>query len=200
MRNRLFCSIMAQKNPYNFNLSFLPNPCDALYQDDVEISKLPHIQELVELPQDMEDQISGDFNLDFVLFKIFDNSLAFVKTGLLCFKIKYFKLFKSVCGTCKQFRQEKLGYSTWYANRMIQAARVVMTLVAAGFEVLPRNEVQCRSLRSCCESEDDLVPAWRSVVENIESHKITAKSIRGHLKPEEECDSFLAKLGNTHIN
>ena len=42
-----------------------------------------------------------------------------MKTGLLCFKIKYFKLFKSVCGTCKQFRQEKLGYSTWYANRMI---------------------------------------------------------------------------------
>ena len=177
---------MPQKNPYSFNLSFLPNPCDALYQDDVEISKSAHVQELVQLAHDLEDQLSGDFNLDFLLFQIADNSLAFVKTGLLFFKIKYFKLFKSVCGTFKQFCQEKLGYSVWQVNNQIKAARVVMTLVAAGFDQFPKNELQCRTLRSCCENEEELVLAWQSVVDNIEQHKITAKSIRAHLKPEEE--------------
>ena len=109
---------MPQKNPYGFDRSFLPNPCDALYQD-AEISKLPHIQELVELAQGMEDQLSGDFDLDFLLFQIADNSLAFVKSGLIFFKIKALRLYSGVCGTFKQFCAQKLGYSTWYVNRII---------------------------------------------------------------------------------
>ena len=63
-----------------------------------------------------------------------------------------------------------------------------MTLVAGGCQILPKNEAQCRSLRSCCETEDDLVSAWRSVTKNIEPHKITAKSIKAHLKPDEESE------------
>ena len=179
---------MTQQNPYSFDRSFLPNPCDALYQDDVEISKSPQIQELVQLAYDLEDRLSGDFNLDFLLFQIFDNSLAFVKTGLIMFKIKSLKLYSGISGTFKQFCQEKLGYSVWQVNRGIQAARVVMTLVAAGFDQVPKNEAQCRTLRSCCENEEELVLAWQSVVDNIEPHKITAKSIKAHLKPEQECE------------
>ena len=177
---------MTQQNPYSFDRSFLPNPCDALYQDDVEISELPHIQELVQLAFDLEDQLSGDFNLEFLMFQIADNSLAFVKSGLIYFKIKALKLYSGVCKTFKQFCNEKLGYSVWQVNNQIKASRVVMTLVAAGFEQLPKNELQCRTLRSCCESEEELVQAWQSVVDNIEPHKITAKTIRNHLKPEEE--------------
>ncbi len=130
---------MPQKNPYSFNRGFLPNPCDALYQDDVQISKSPHIQEFVQLAHDLEDEISGGFNLDFLMFQVADNSLAFAKSGLIFFKIKSLKLYSGVCKTFKQFCNEKLGYSTWYINRMIQASRVMMTLVASNCEILPRN-------------------------------------------------------------
>ena len=53
--------------------------------------------------------------------------------------------------------------------------------------MLPRCEAQCRELMVCAEG--DLVKAWQSVVQNIEPHEITAKTIRHHLKPKSENDA-----------
>ena len=176
------------KNPYKTARGFLPNPMNALYEEDAEISEAKHIQELVQLAHDLENEIAGGFDLGSLLFQIKDNSLGFVKNGKIAFKIKTLKLYEGVSRTFKQFCQEQLGYSSWYIDRLIRASRVVIELVAAGFEILPKCESQCRELRACCETEDELVWAWRSVIENIEPHKITAKSIRAHLKPDEEKD------------
>lgn len=55
-----------------------------------------------------------------------------------------------------------------------------------GFEVLPRNEAQCRELSQYAGSE--LVRVWREITANIPPHKITARSIHEYLHPEEEIE------------
>ena len=102
----------------------------------------------------------------------------------MAFKIKSLRLYKQTCRTFKQFCQEHLGYSTWQVNRNIRAAKVVMELVAHGFDILPRCEAQCRALIAHCE--ENLLEAWRSITENLPSHQITAKTITLHLCPETE--------------
>ena len=168
-------------NPYTSNPNYLPNPIDPLYQLE-NISDADHVQNLVEEAARLESQIAGDFDLDELVGKIKINTLGYVKNGLLAFKIKSLRLYKQSCRTFKQFCQEHLGLSTWQVNRNIRAAKVVMELVAHGFEILPQCEAQCRALVTHCE--ENLIKAWRSVTSNLPSHQITAKSITLHLAPE----------------
>ncbi len=179
---------MKKKNPYHTQRGFLPNPMNALYDEDAEISDAVHIQEIIKLAHNLENEIAGGFDLNSLLCQIKNNSLGFLRNGLIFFKIKSLKLYEGVCRTFKQFCQEKVGYSVWQVNRLIVSSKICIELIAAGFHQLPSCEAQVRSLRSCCDTESELVWAWKSVIENIEPHKITAKSIRAHLKPDEEKD------------
>ena len=61
-----------------------------------------------------------------------------------------------------------------------------MELIYAGFEILPTNISQAIALASLVG--DELVHAWRSVIESIEPDKITHKSIRSLLFPPNELD------------
>ena len=173
-----------KKNPYSTKKGFLPNPANPLYQDDIEISDNPEIQELCQLAHDLEDGIEGDFDLNFLITEIKNNSLSFCRIGIIAFKVKSLKLYKKVAKTFKQFCEEQIGYSVWYVNRLIVSSKVVFDLIAANFDILPKCESQARELLYA--SEGEVVPAWRSVVEHIKPHKITAKSIRQHLKPDQE--------------
>ena len=169
-------------NPYKTNPQYLPNPADPLYQLE-NVSESDHVRDLIEEASLLESQIAGDFDLDELVGKIKINTLGYVKNGLIAFKIKSLRLYKNTHRTFKQFCQERLGLSTWQVNRNIRAARVVMELVAHGFEVLPQCEAQCRALLAHCE--ENLIEAWRSVTSNLSPHQITAKTITLHLAPEE---------------
>ena len=170
-------------NPYKTNPNYLPNPADPLYQLE-NFSESDHVQNLVEEAARLESQIAGDFDLDELVGKIKINTLGYVKNGLIAFKIKSLRLYKQTCRTFKQFCQEHLGLSTWQVNRNIRAAKVVMELVAHGFDILPQCEAQCRALIAHCE--ENLIEAWKSVTSNLPPHQITAKSITLHLAPETE--------------
>lgn len=173
-------------NPYKVKSGYFPNPSNPLYESDTEISDAPEIQELIELATDLEEKISGDFNLDSLTFQLRNDSLSYVRQGLILFKIKSMRLYSKVCKTFKEFCQTYARYSVWYCNRLIVSAKVVMELVCNNFELLPKCEAQARSLLYA--SEGDIVRGWRSVVEEIKPHEITANSIRQHLKPKEEKD------------
>ena len=170
-------------NPCTPNPNYLPNPADPLYQIE-KISSADHVQNLVDEAARLESFIAGDFDLDELIGKVKINTLGYVKNGLIAFKIKSLRLYKQSCRTFKQFCQEHLGLSTWQVNRNIRAAKVVMELVAHGFDILPRCEAQCRALIAHCE--ENLLEAWRSITENLPSHQITAKTITNHLCPETE--------------
>ena len=170
-------------NLYTLNPNYLPNPADPLYQLE-NVSESDHVQNLVEEAARLESLIAADFDLDELTDKFKINTLGYVKNGLIAFKIKSLRLYKQSCRTFKQFCQEHLGLSTWQVNRNIRAAKVVMELIAHGFDILPRCEAQCRALLAHCE--ENLVSAWRSIIENLPTHQITAHSITLHLCPERD--------------
>ena len=168
---------------------YLANPFNALYlyQDDFAISTRPEIQEIDEYARNLEDKIEGDFNLDYITFEFAYNRLAYVRNGLLLAKLKFLKLYKNFGdGTFASFCREQLKITRWQVNDNIKAARVCMELIYAGFEILPTNTSQAIALASLVG--DELVHAWRSVIESIEPDKITHRSIRSLLFPPTESD------------
>ena len=170
-------------NLYAPNPNYLPNPADPLYQIE-NISDADHVRDLVDEAVRLESQIAGDFDLDELTDKLKINTLAYVKNGLIAFKIKSLKLYKQNRATFKQFCEQDLGLSTWQVNRNIRAAKVVMELISYGFDILPRCEAQCRALLT--HGSEDIVSAWKSITDNLSPHQITAKSITVHLSPETE--------------
>ena len=102
-------------------------------------------------------------------------------------KLKFLKLYKNFGdGTFATFCREQLKITRWQINDNIKAARVCMELIYAGFDILPTNISQAVALASL--AGDELVHAWRIVIESIEPDKITHKSIRSFLFPPTESD------------
>lgn len=175
------------KNPYKKDPTLLASPFDFLYQrSDAGISSDDAIQKLIDYAIELDDQIAGNFDLRTLVFDIRNNSLSFVRIGLIAFKIKSLKLYKKEYGSFRMFCVQALGITHWQINRTIQASRIVLELIHNGFEILPRNEAQCRELSQYVGSE--LVRVWGEITAEISPHKITARSIHEYLHPEEEIE------------
>jgi hypothetical protein len=175
------------KDYYKADSTILANPFDFFYQkSDVGISADDAIKELIDYAVGLEDEIAGGFDLDYLVFEIRNNTLSFVRTGLIAFKIKALKLYKNHFGSFRSFCTDALGVTHWQINRTIQASRTVLELIHNGFEILPRNEAQCRELSQYVGSE--LVRVWAEITSEIPPHKITANSIHEYLHPEEEIE------------
>jgi len=164
-----------------------------MYQGDVTLSDKPEIQELNEYAIYLEDKIEGDFNLKYLTFEFAYNQLAFVRNGLLLAKIKFFKLYKDFGdGTFASFCRDQLRKQRWQINDTIRAARVVLELMYAGFEILPTNISQAVALAKLTGTE--LVEQWRYIIHIIPLDKITANSIRTLLNPPEKEDNTLTAI------
>lgn len=172
---------------------YLLNPFDALYQDDILLSDKPEIKELDEYARGLEDQIEGDFDLKYLSFEFAYNQLGFVRNGLLLAKIKFLKLYKNYGdGTFASFCKKHLRKQRWQINDTIRAARVVLELMYAGFEILPTNVSQAITLAKLTGQE--LVEKWHSVINTLPLDKITAKNIRNLLFPPTESDKEVATI------
>ena len=172
---------------------YLANPFDVIYQEETQLSDRPEIQELNQYALDLEEMIEGEFTLDWIEFEFGYNRLAYVKSGLILAKLKFLKLYKNYGdGTFASFCRERLKITRWQVNEAIRASRVSLELIYAGFEILPTNISQAMALASM--TGEELIHAWRSVVESIEPDKITHKSIKSFLFPPTDKD-----LPNTTI-
>ena len=182
-----------QKNPYKTEKRNLLNPFNALYLDDSLVSESNVIQEIIEYALDLDDKISGDFDLGYMIFEFFNNQYAYVRNGLMLAKIKFLKLYKDFGdGTFFTFCKEFLHKQRWQINDTIKAARVAMELIYAGFEILPANISQAASLAQM--SGEELIEAWQKVIDNIPPDQITTKSIRNLLFPPTEKDKAQVNL------
>ncbi|NJL51011.1 MAG: hypothetical protein HC930_00290 [Hydrococcus sp. SU_1_0] len=170
---------------YKTNPRYLANPFDHIYQNhDVEVSNRPEIQELQDLAIHLEDQIEGDFDLEFLTFEIRNNQLAFARTGLIASQIKFKKLYKKTHNSFDHYCREKLGVSYWQIDDTIKATDVVMELMANGFDVLPQNVNQGEKLANIRGSER--VRIWREIVETYQPHEITGKIIEEYIAQQQE--------------
>lgn len=170
---------------YSQSSDFLINPFDSYYQNrDAQISDRHEIQQIIYLIEDQENKIAGDYDLDELCELISDHTMAYVKSGLLAAKIRFLKLYKKQYSNFTDFCEQRLGRSRSYIDRLINSSRVVVELIMAGCDVLPRNESQCRLLSKFAGSE--LIWRWKAIIETIKPHKITAEAIASFLAEEEE--------------
>ena len=177
-----------KKNPYRAPKGFVPNPFTPLYQEpDVDPSEDLSVQEILDYALTLEDQIPGDFSLSQVVNEIKSNCLSFVRTGLLAYKVKVYKIYRNVHRNFKEFCEKALGVSHWQINRNIEAARVVVELAQNGFDILPKCEAQCRPLSKFSGAE--LCANWQSVLDTTPPHRITGKAINQALgiETKSEC-------------
>ena len=166
----------ATRNPYRLPQGYIPNPFDPLYQQpDEELCREPSAQALLDYAIELEDQIPGDFELSEVINEIKNNTLSFVRTGLLAFKVKVLKLYRDGYRSFKDFCEQALGLTHWQINRTIEAARVVIELAQDGFDVLPKNEAQARPLTKF--TGDDLCANWQTILNTTKEYKITGSVI-----------------------
>ena len=167
---------MTTRNPYRVPYGFVSNPFAPLYQQpDEELSEELSVQLILDYANELDDKIAGDFDLGGVIDQIKNNTLSFVRIGLLAYKVKVLKLWRDGYRSFKEFCEKAIGITHWQINRAIEAARVVIELAQGGFDVLPKNEAQARPLTKFSGAE--LCANWQTILDTIPEHKITGNSI-----------------------
>jgi hypothetical protein len=177
------------QNSYKTNKNFLADPFVSIYQNSLQETKHNESMEnLIDYAWSLEENTPEDFDLQTIVTEIKSQVLSFVRTGLLAYKVKIFKLYRKVHRNFKTFCEEVLGISHWQINRKIEAARVVVELIQAGFSVLPSCEAQARPLTKLYGAE--LCNKWKMVVDSLKPHTITSNKINEVLGVESKTASL----------
>lgn len=177
------------RNPYKTKKGFIADPFASLYQaPDEDVLQPESVEDLIHYAWSLEESLAGDFDLKTVITEIKSQVLSFVRTGLLAYKVKVFKLYRNVHKNFRVFCEKALGVSHWQINRTIEAARVVLELAQAGFSVLPTCEAQARPLNKLHGAE--LYAKWKMVVNSLEPHTITSNRINEVLGVETKAKSL----------
>jgi hypothetical protein len=178
-----------KKNYYSAPKGFLIDPFLPLYQTpDVEISSDQIIQGLIKYGQRISSKISSDYKIKQIVTEIKNNTFSFVRSGLLIYKVKTLKLYKKTYSNFKNFCKQALKSSYRQVTRIVEASRVVIELIHAGFEILPRNISQCEHL--ACYTGNELIEKWEEIIDNIPEHRITATAIDKLLNPPERFEKI----------
>ena len=155
---------------------YLPSPFTALYLNtDYEISKQPHIQDMLQEVHDIGETIPGDVDLGYVDFKVRHNDISFVSSGAWLFQVRLYKSYKKTHKNFKNWCQDVLHKSYNTAIRLIKASTVWLKLATMGFDILPTSVSQCLLLYDL--TDEELYEAWCKVLDNLEPHHLTEKSI-----------------------
>lgn len=155
---------------------YLPSPFTALYLNtDYEISKQPHILDMLEEVHHIAETIPGDVDLGYVDFKVKHNDIAFVSSGAWLFQVRLYKSYKKTHTNFKDWCNDVLHKSYNTVIRLIKASTVWIELATMGFDILPNSISQCLVLYDL--TSEELYEAWCKVLDNLEPHQITAGSI-----------------------
>lgn len=171
------------KDLYQLPEGYTLNPFTALYQNpDIEISD-PCLIDILKSITDIDDK-RLDLNLPEVERLIKLDTLAYIRQGYLYATIKFNRLYKKTHSSFEQYCREVLGKSVYSVNNYIEAARIMIELITAGFEYseLPNNMSSALELKEF--SGSDLVHVWREILAELEPHKRTAARIKNYLYPE----------------
>jgi hypothetical protein len=163
---------------------YSPDPFEPIYSYDNSIT-----HELYSYACELEDMVYGDFDLNTISEDIKLFNLSYVKIGLLAFKVKTKKLYKHVCFNFKDYCEQHLNSTVWQINRVINASKVVMELIGAGFTLLPKNEAQARPLTNL--DTDTLISTWSTITTCYSPQNITAKVITDCINPNTQPSKVL---------
>lgn len=164
---------------------YLEDPVNALYHLDVEIRDTA-INELIENIAAIESCIRGDFDIQSITNSIKSKFLSFIEIGCLAFKIKTWCIWKEdkSLKSFKDYCLKVLERPVWQINNYIKAAKVMIDLIAAGFEQLPQSLSQALELVNFKGNE--LLDKWENCIKNIPAQMTSAKRIKELLNPTPE--------------
>jgi hypothetical protein len=171
------------KDLYDLPEGYILNPFTALYQNpDISISD-PVLVDIIKSITDIDDK-RLDLDLPRIEHLLKLDTLAFIRLGCLYATIKFNRLYKKYYASFEQYCKEVLGRSPYSVNNYIEAARILLELITAGFECseLPNNMSSALMLKQF--SGSDLVHVWRDVLAELQPHKRTAARIKNFLYPE----------------
>lgn len=149
-------------------------------QDDL-VDVVAPARNLIEYSLEFDEYYIEDYDLNSLVDDIKVCRMSFVRMGLIFFKVKYLKLYKSEYSNFKEFCEQRCEISAWQVNRIIEAARVVYDLISFGFtEILPTCEAQCRMLVKL--GKEELMEVWGKIIEELRGHEITANKIEDFVR------------------
>jgi len=118
------------------------------------------------------------------------NLLSWVKAGVLLDRVCITRAYKDKFKDWQDFCENAIYKSKQMVRRTINAAKIVMVLVKAGFQILPSCISQAERLQRYFEPEADslqttLIEKWQQVIDRLPVRSINANSIDeelGHMK------------------
>ena len=166
-----------------------------LDDDGNEISQpAPEIQDLIEEEENLEF-LKWAKSPDWATNEIKSSLYSYVRAGLIAARVRLYRLYEKGQDYCKNFREyceRKLGMSNWHVKRLIDAARVAIELIHAGFNVIPTNEAQARPLTKYCG--EALIEFWEQVLNSAPPKRITAELVNRIVEGEPEKPSRRIKI------
>lgn len=171
------------KDYYSTPKGYLLDPFKFLYQDnDVPISNDPAVQDIIQSIIDIKEE-RLDLDLPYLEFQVRLNSLSYVHTGCIYATIKFKKLYKHSYSNFEQYCVDVLGKCVDTVDNSIEAARVTIELIKAGFDYgdLPNNMSQAIKLKKY--TGEELIEKWKEVLGELPRHKRTADRIAAVVKP-----------------
>ena len=174
---------MKLRDPYRLPEGYILNPFYFLNQNsDTPLTDNSAIKETIQGILDIEED-KLEFDLSYLEHLIQLDSLAYVRIGCVYATIKFKKLYKHGFSNFETYAQIAFGKSVDAVNNAIEASRVCIQLIKAGFNYLdlPHNMSQAVQLKKY--SGDELIKKWKTVLAELKPHQRTAKSIDNLLHP-----------------
>ncbi len=164
---------------------FLLNPFDFIYGDHSLVSENKAIQEALQAAIDVnEDRLDLNPSYRKHLRQLY--SLSYVPLGCINWIDKFTRTYQKEYkySSFEQYCIHQLGKSVDAVDNSIDAARVCLELIMAGYEYenLPNNMSQACALKKFTGQE--LIDKWEYVLANLERHQRTATAIKELLFPK----------------
>lgn len=168
-----------EKSYYRVPEGFILNPFNFIHQEPEHEVLDVSIKETLQMVVDLDGE--KDLNWFTHMFKM--ASLSYVVKGAVLAQLKFKKLYKHFYSNFDQYALDILHMSTRSVVCYIEAARVALELIQAGYsyENLPHNMSQAYAMSKY--SGDELLEKWETVVSELLPHKRTAPAIRKLLNP-----------------
>src|SRR5574342_105099 len=91
---------------------------------------------------------------------------VFIEVGTALMSVRDNRLYRAEHGTFEDYCHERWALSATHANRMIDSARVVETIITPiGAEIIPATESQARELAPLLDQPEELREVWNEAVE-----------------------------------
>ena len=170
------------KDYYSAPEGYITSPFQFIHNDpDVPITDravIDILQSVIDI-----DHLRLDNDLPYLELLVKLDSLAYIRKGAIYAEIKFKCLYKKTYSNFDLYAKEVLKSSTRSVVAHINASRVALELIMAGFsyEDLPHNMSQAYVMSEY--TGEELIEKWKYVCSELAPEKRTATSIRNLLNP-----------------